>query len=170
MKIGIVGVGRVGSQIAMLALMRFRPERMVLIDKKDLSGDVRDLEDACSGLGIATGFSTQWEPADVYIVCAGRARDEKTRSMAALWKENRKILDAVLPKLAQYAAKTVIVTNPSDTAYAYLKEHGINVYSSEHMLRKMRRGRKSGWSIVRTKGYTNFGPAVAVVKLLEQIL
>jgi malate/lactate dehydrogenase len=50
MKIGIIGVGRIGSQIAFLSLMKFRPDKMILIDTKDLTGDTLDLQHACRGL------------------------------------------------------------------------------------------------------------------------
>lgn len=170
MKIGIIGIGRIGSQIAFLSLMRFKPAKLILIDIKDLSGDILDLQHACNGLGIKTRFSTKWERADVYVLCAGRARDEKTKGMAILWKYNKKTVDSLLPKLRKYAKKIIVVTNPEDVIYNYLKSKKFDVYSSENILLKMREGKKSGWDIIRTKGYTNFGSAVAVIKLMEKIL
>ena len=170
MKIGVIGVGRIGSQIAFLSLMRFRPEKMILIDTKDLTGDILDLQHACKGLWISTKFSTKWERADAYILCAGRARDEKTRHMTVLLKENRKIADSFVPKLRKYAKRTIVVTNPSDEICEYLKSRKVNAITAESILVKMRNGEKSGWKIVKTKKYTNFGPAVSVIKLMESIL
>ena len=170
MKIGIIGVGRMGSTVAMLALMRFRPVKLILIDVKDLSGDILDLQHAANGLGIKTSFSTKWERADVYMLCAGKARDEKHKQMAILWRHNKKIVDSLIPKLKKYAKKVIVSTNPSDVVYKYLKPKGIDAYSYESILLKMREGKKSGWDIIRTKGYSSFGPAVAVIKLMEEIL
>ncbi len=170
MKIGIIGVGRMGSQVAMLSLMRFKPEKIILIDVKDLSGDILDLQHAANGLGIRTKFSTKWEHADVYVLCAGKARDEKHKQMAILWEHNKKIVDSLVPKLKIYAKKVIVSTNPSDVVYKYLKSKDVNVYSYENILLKMREGKKSGWDIIRTKGYSSFGPAAAAIKLMEKIL
>ncbi len=170
MKIGIIGVGRMGSAVAMLSLMKFRPGKIILIDIKDLSGDMLDLQHAANGLGIRTKFSTKWERADVYVLCAGKARDKNNKAMAVLWKHNKKIVDSLIPKLKKYAKKVIVSTNPSDVAYRYLRSNGVNGYSYESILSAMRGRKKSGWHIIKTKGYTNFGPAVAVIKLMEEIL
>jgi len=170
MKIGIIGIGRIGSQIAFLSLMRFKPDKMILIDNKDLSGDILDLQHACRGLWIDTKFSTKWERADVYVLCAGKARDEKMRSMTALWKENKKIVDSLIPKLRKYAKRIIVVTNPAENIYEYMMSKNLNAFETESILVKMRNGEKSGWKIIMTKGYTNFGPAVATVKLMERVL
>lgn len=90
--------------------------------------------------------------------------------MTVLWRENRKIVDSFIPKLRKYAKKIIVVTNPSEEICEYLKSKKLNAFTAESILVKMRNGEKSGWKIVRTKGYTNFGPAVAVVKLMDNIL
>ena len=170
MKIGIIGVGRMGSAVAMLSLMRFKPAKLILIDVKDLSGDILDLQHAANGLGIKTKFSTKWERADVYVLCAGKARDKNNKAMAMLWEHNRPIVDSLIPKLKKYAKAVIVSTNPSDVVYNYLRSSGINAYSYESILSEARGRKKSGWHIIRTKGYTNFGPATAAVKLMERIL
>jgi hypothetical protein len=37
------------------------------------------------------------------LLCAGRARDEKTKSMTVRLKENKKIVDTLVPKLRKFA-------------------------------------------------------------------
>ena len=54
MKVMTVGVGKLGSQVAWHVLREFKPEKMLLVDIKNLDGDLLDLQHACEGMNIKT--------------------------------------------------------------------------------------------------------------------
>ena len=45
----------------------------------------------------------------------------------------------------------------------------VRVINPEEILLKMRKGRELGWDIIKTKGYSNFGPAVSVYRLIHEL-
>ena len=174
MKIMIVGVGRLGSQVAFLTLLRFKPEKLILSDVMDLTGEVLDLQHASNGLGIKTEITTEKEPCDVVVIAAGVARNQKIKTHEELHELNTPIIKSIVPELKQYLkenTKIVVMTNPVEemtkTVKELLPKH--HVTNPEKILVKMRNSEELGWKIVSTKGYSNFGPAVSAVLLLEEM-
>jgi len=176
MKIMIIGGGgRLGSQIAFLSIIRLRPEKIILSDIKDLKGDILDLQHACNGLGIKTAVTTKKEPCDFIIITAGFPRSDKIKTHEELLKLNEPMIREVINSMDKYLkkdTKIIVMTNPAEKLTKLVQELLPNHYvtNSEKILMKMRDSQELGWEIVSTKGYSNFGPAVSAVLLIEELI
>jgi malate/lactate dehydrogenase len=175
MKILIAGVGRFGSQIALLSAIYLKPEKIILYDIKPLSGDILDLQHACKGLELSTQITDKLEPADYIIIAAGRARTED-KPDTTLYANNIEtvgwiILELQAKKIFKKTTKLIITTNPVIEITKTVAKHypNYNVYNPESQLLELREGRELGGAILRTKGYTNFGAGVACVLLIKDI-
>jgi len=174
MKIMIIGVGRLGSQVAFLALLRLKPQKLILSDVKDLSGDILDLKHACNGLSINAEITEKKEPCDFIIITAGTARNEKIKTHEELLKINTPLMKELIKDLKgciEKDTKIIVMTNPVEEMTKLVKEilPGNFVANPEKILMKMRGNKELGWKIVSTKGYSNFGPAVSAILLIEEI-
>lgn len=178
MKISIIGVGKVGRQIAFCSLIFLRPKNLLLYDIKDLSGDVLDLQHAANGLGIKTEIckGTDFNDSDFIIISAGYPRNKKRKNMSTLLMMNKPILRDIFEKLivpnASENTKIIMVTNPVEelTEWAKRKYPRLKIFNAEHILKRMRDGVECGWNIVKTKGYSDFGPSIAIIKLMEELI
>lgn len=174
MKIMIVGIGRLGSQVAFLALLRLRHQKLILSDVKDLSGDILDLKHACKGLNINTEITEKKEPCDFIIITAGAARNEKIKTHEELLKINTPLMKELIKDMKdciEKDTKIIVMTNPVEEMTKLVKETLPEnfVANPEKILMKMRDNKELGWEIVSTKGYSNFGPAVSAILLIEEI-
>jgi len=174
MKIMVIGVGRLGSQVAFLSLLKFKPEKIILSDIKNLSGDALDLKHACKGLNINTEITEKKEPCDFIIITAGAARSEKIKTHEELFKINAPLIKELIKDLndcIEKDTKIIIMTNPVEEITKLVKEllPGHFVTNPEKILMKMRDNKELGWGIVSTKGYSNFGPAVSAILMIEEI-
>ena len=172
MKIMIVGIGKLGSTVAWMILREVQPKTLILNDIVDLKGEVMDLQHACKGSFIKSLVTTKLERADYIIITAGypRTKDSEIHRTA----ENMEILNNIAMDIVIYLkkhTKIIVMTNPVETMTNFvqscLRYH--NVYNPEEELMKMRDGRELGWEIVKSKGYTNWGPAVSVVRLIKRL-
>jgi malate/lactate dehydrogenase len=157
-----------------MVIERFKPEKMILSDIKDLDGDILDLQHACKGLKINTEITTELEPVDYLILCSGFARNEKIKTFEELEKLNSKIIEQVVNDLKHFIkanTKVIVMTNPVEKMTDLVKKllPNIDVYNPERYLKSMRNGEELGWRIVKTKGYTSFGPAVSLILLMESL-
>jgi malate/lactate dehydrogenase len=175
MKVMVVGVGRLGSQVAFMVLITFKPQKLILYDVKDLSGDILDLQHACRGLEIKTEITEKREPCDFIIIAAGAARSEKIKTHDELFKINVPLIKNIinnLNKCIESNTKIIVMTNPvekiTELVKGLLPEN--HVGNPERILMKMRSNKDLGWEIVSTKGYSNFGPAVSAVLLIRQMI
>jgi malate/lactate dehydrogenase len=173
----IAGVGHLGSQIAMMSAAELEPKRLVLYDIKDLTGDILDLRHACEGLGLSTKITERIEPSDYVIITAGKPRRVKGEETDdTLYADNRdtvfKVLEG-LRKKGTFKKSTclIVMTNPvlrvTEAVAAKMTQN--RVYNPERLLMESRKGKELGWKIIQTKGYTNFGAAVACVRLIDEI-
>lgn len=175
MKIMIIGVGRLGSQIAFLSLLKFKPEKLILSDIRNLSGDILDLKHACKGLKIKTEVTAKKEPCDFIVITAGIARSQELKTHDELLKLNASKIEEIVKNLnscLKKDTKIIVMTNPVEKITELVKKLLPNHYvdNPEKILMKMRDDKELGWKIVSTKGYSNFGPAVSAILLIEKIM
>lgn len=168
MIIQIIGVGRLGEQIAIDILTYIQPTKLALWDIKDISGHIMDLQDRKAGLGTPTLISNEFLPAaDVYIISAGFARQDSAVKDRILFNRNKPIIQEILRKII-IPSKVIIVTNPVQK----LAEWAVNntfhdIYTAEQILDVYRKGDSSrGLKILDRKGYTSAGAAFAVIECL----
>lgn len=175
MKVMIVGVGRLGSQVAFLTLLRFKPEKLILSDIRDLSGDILDLKHACVGLNIKTEITEKKEYCDFIVISAGVPRSQKIKTHEGLYEINVPVMKEIAKDIENYVEKNtkiIVMTNPLEKMTDIFKEHFSNnmVTNPENELMKIRDGKELGWKIVSIKGYSNFGSAVSAVLLMEKLM
>ena len=179
MKVMTVGVGKLGSQVAWHVLREFKPEKMLLVDIKNLDGDLLDLQHACEGMNIKTEIliKNDKRPYDIIIITAGLGRNKEITTHEELWGLNKPIIGRIVADIksnGNLSPETVLIvmTNPVEKMTKFVQDclPGNLVMNPEADLMHMRSGKELGWKIVSSKGYTNFGPAVSVVKLIERLI
>lgn len=170
----IAGVGKLGSQVAFLALLRLRPEKIILADVKNLRGDILDLQHACRGLDIDTVITEERKLCDYIVITAGVARSKKIKTHEELFKINKPlIIDLVedLQGCIKKNTKIIVMTNPVEEMTKLVKSLLPDNYVSnpEKILARMRNYKELGWDIISTKGYSDFGPAISAILLIEKL-
>ena len=173
----VAGVGRLGAQAAMMSAAVLEPRTLILYDIKDLSGDVLDLRHACKGLELKTEITEKVGPSDYIIIAAGRPRlTENEGRKDEFYSDNLAAVFDVLKVLRRKGAfkrstSLIIMTNPvlriTEAVAAAVTRYPI--YNPEEFLMESREGKELGWSIISTKGYTDFGAAVSCVRLIDEI-
>ena len=133
MKVGFVGVGRIGSTSAFTCIQHMDLERVVLIDiAEDLAiGEAMDLSHAIVGLDryveiVGGSDYSELKGCDVVVVSAGLAR-KPGMTRLDLTKKNAEIIRSVAKNLIKYAkdCKILVVTNPVDVmTYTMWRETG----------------------------------------------
>lgn len=182
MKIMIVGVGKLGSQVAWQVLRELQPETLILSDIKDLTGDIIDLANARDGLGIETEITTEIEySCDYVIICAGQGRDEEHKTMEDLLNGNIITMLQIFSTIPSGVFKNsniIVMTNPveklTEKVKSYLRYSKVkSINNPEEELMKLRKKywiyEDVGWQIVSTKGYSSFGPAIACINLIKKL-
>jgi malate/lactate dehydrogenase len=174
MRILIAGVGRLGSQIAMMSTMLLKPEKIMLYDLKELTGDVLDLQHACKGLKIKTWITTRLSQADYIIIAAGQSRTPRSNGDTLFRNNMNTILEimAVLQKenIIKKTSTIIITTNPvMDITKGIAAVYDYEICNPEAELMQLRNNKELGMEIVRTKGYTNFGASMACILLIRKL-
>ncbi len=133
MKLGFVGVGRIGSTTAFTCIQHLDLDEVVLVDiVKDLAiGEAMDLSHAAVGLDkyvriVGGDDYSLLRGCELIVVSAGLAR-KPGMSRLDLAKKNAEILREVSRNLVRYArdSKILVVTNPLDVmTYVVWKETG----------------------------------------------
>ncbi len=130
MKIGIVGMGWVGSSVAISTLHVGIASELLLYDiRNDVAeGDAMDLAQGASFYPTAEVRSAELSEmldADAIVVAAGRGgRPEESR--LDLLRENAAILSDIGRQLRGFAGVIVVVTNPVDVmTYVMTKASGL---------------------------------------------
>lgn len=167
-KVGIVGVGRVGSAIASMMLFHPKVETIVLndIDIPRCLAEKEDLVHAMWILGqqkmIITGSLDEVGQCDYIFICAGKSRENSSQRLSSLYKWNIEIVTKIVASLP--LEKVYIVTNPSVEIAVNL---GVNsIGSALDRVRKNMGGMSGGWILDR-KGYTNWGVASEAYKTVK---
>ena len=170
MKVLIAGLGKLGSTVAYTLMLKLPVEKLILYDIKDLSGDIMDLENASFFNNIEV--TTKVESVDYLIICAGTPRKNKDDD---LYEANKKVFLDIYENLSDILDEkttVIIMTNPVERITELARRtipEDVKVVNPEEILLKMRKGKELGWDIVKTKGYSNFGPAMSVCKLIEDL-
>lgn len=177
MKVTIIGIGNIGRQIAFCTLAFLRPDKLVLHDVEETSGDVLDLQHAARGLKLKTKITDKpdFSNSDFFVVSAGYPRGPERKKMEELEDINKAIVKEVierhiLPSFSE-GSKVIMVTNPVEKLTDWARENypQLNIHNPEEILMDFRQGEELGWKIVSTKGYSDFGPAVATVELMKKL-
>lgn len=176
MKLLVAGCGHLGSEVAMQSLIWLKPSLLMLYDIKPLSGDILDLRHACKGLGLKTRIITSIGPADYIIITAGKPRRESDKDFGfGLFLHNERIMKDVIIRLRKafkHGTTVIVLTNPvmeMTNRVRFMLAGYYKVEDPESILLEMRGGKDCGLEIVRSKGYSSFGPAVSCVKLIQRL-
>lgn len=171
MKIGIIGLGRVGSSIAYAMLFHPKVDGLVLIDvdANKLDGELADLLDAKSILSpvnftISRNDRNELSGCEYIFIAAGFARKDSSISMDKLMIDNALVIDGIFGQHLLDKSKVYIVSNPYNRLSAYF-----GTKSCGQVLDAVREYRKSppGEWILDRKGYTNWGIASECFKVIK---
>ncbi len=116
--VGIIGLGAVGTSIAVAVLHSGVTDQLFLCDKNTnlAEGETMDLihgESFYSTVSIKMASIDEMQSADVIVVAAGRAGNA-TESRLDLLKDNSKIIHEIGSRLRDYKGVIILVTNPVD--------------------------------------------------------
>ncbi|MCX6688655.1 MAG: lactate dehydrogenase [Methanoregula sp.] len=122
-RLAVVGVGRIGGEVAYLAASLGIVDELVLYDHNPalLKAQVLDLEHT----GLQTSISTEKRDiknADVCVFAAGLPRDPTVKTRADLLNANLPATRECATLLAGFSGILVTVTNPMDINNFYLKK------------------------------------------------
>ncbi len=124
--IGIIGIGWVGSSIAMSILQSGIADELLLFDSNTqiAEGEAMDLSHGASFYSAAEVKMVTIDEmlhADVIVISAGRAGNA-SESRLNLLQENAKIIRSIGAQLTNYKGIVVVVTNPVDMLTKILTE------------------------------------------------
>jgi L-lactate dehydrogenase len=123
MKIGLVGVGKVGMAIAFAMVVKGIPDELILVGRRldAAQGEAEDLKHACPfvrPMHIRAGEIADLAGCDVVIVAASipPAPETQNADRLALATGNAALFAEIIPHVASIAAASIllIVTNPVD--------------------------------------------------------
>ena len=120
-RLAVMGVGRVGGEVAYLAVSLGIADELVLYDSAadHLNAQVLDLHHT----GLKTAISTEKNDvkgADICIFSAGSPRDPSVKSRADLLDANLPVARECTACLAGFSGILITVTNPMDVNNYYL--------------------------------------------------
>lgn len=120
LKIGIIGMGRVGASTAFALMLQHIANEIVLVDRdfKKAEGEAWDLNHGMSfieDVQVRAGTHADLKGAKFVIMCAG-ARQQPGESRLELLQRNVEILKNEIPKIIKHTGDTIliIVSNPVD--------------------------------------------------------
>lgn len=125
-KVGIIGVGNVGSHVASMLSSRGICDEIILIDvnSKKLKGHTLDLADMelcfSKGCKIREGTYTDLKDADIVVISAsGNIFDENRLEELG---ESMEIIDNIAPQIeaSEFSGIALVITNPCDLITYYL--------------------------------------------------
>ncbi|MFO7859215.1 MAG: hypothetical protein R6V11_09910 [Ectothiorhodospiraceae bacterium] len=130
MKIGIIGSGRVGSQLAFTLVHGGIGDELVLYNRSTAraQGEALDLEHALAftqrRMEISAGPPEAFVDADILVLCASRPLPAGATDRRLLGPENVALCGELLPQFAAVApdACLVVVSNPVDVLTYYAVE------------------------------------------------
>ena len=129
-KVGIIGVGNVGSHVAYSLLLKEVCDELVLIDKNEekVKSEMLDLKDAIANSGsnikIKIQDYSELKDTDILVISAGPLPNFEQTRLDTL-DESAKIVDEIIPKVMEsgFDGIIIVITNPCDviTYYVYKK-------------------------------------------------
>lgn len=127
-RLAVMGVGRIGGEVAFLAAARGIATELVLCDSVAplLRAQVLDL--AHTGLDLAVSTDTQEIPgADICVFCAGLSRNPSVKTRADLLDVNLPAARECSRLLRNFSGILVTVTNPMDALnYFFARATGLD--------------------------------------------
>ena len=126
-RLGVIGVGRIGGEVAYLASALGIADELALHDSVPelLRAQVLDLEHTGLGMTVSTGTDAI-RKADVCIFSAGLPRNPSVKTRADLLDANLPAAHEAAATLADFTGILITVTNPMDINNYYLwKKTGI---------------------------------------------
>lgn len=113
--LSLIGVGRIGGEVAFLASFLGIIDELNLNDVNDglLRAQISDLKHAMPGLEITTGLELAVN-SDICIFTAGIPRNPSVPTRADLLKDNLPVAAQYAERLKGYSGILITVTNPSD--------------------------------------------------------
>lgn len=176
MKIGIIGVGRVGSAIAYSLLFVDHVKEIYLADKdeKKLMGEYWDIITAAS-LGetgkLIIKADDNYEMlrrCDIIFIAAGKARDTGDQNMDSLYEENRTTMKEIFAKLEGFDSNRIyMVTNPVERLAGYFN---CNYIGSVVDKTRSENELPGGGLIIDMKGFTNWAIAMEACELVRTMV
>ncbi len=133
MKISIVGIGRVGSTIALTIVQQGVAEELVLVNRthKIAEGEALDLMHASAfaakPVNIRAGDMDDTSGSDIVILCASIPMPEKLESRDQFAAGNYRVFEDLIPRVAEKSPQAIllVVTNPVDAmTYIAFKASG----------------------------------------------
>jgi malate dehydrogenase len=127
-RLAVLGVGRVGGEVAFLSSVLGLADELVLFDTDEslLRSQVLDLTHA----GLDITVSTNWRDtaeADICIFAAGLPRNPAVKTRADLLSVNLPVAASCSRALARFSGVLITVTNPMDANNYYLcRNTGLN--------------------------------------------
>jgi malate dehydrogenase len=120
-RLAVLGVGRVGGEIAFLSSVLGLADELVLFDTADalLRSQVLDL----THTGLDITISTDWRDiaeADICVFAAGLPRNPAVRTRADLLSVNLPVASSCSRALTRFSGVLITVTNPMDANNYYL--------------------------------------------------
>jgi L-lactate dehydrogenase len=129
-KVAIIGVGHVGSHVAMALCFQGTVDEIILLDKdtQKAQANCYDIADACLFLGSTTkltvGSYKDLADADIIVVSVGTPRKPGQTRLDVLDDSIIMIKDVVENlKPLDYKGIIISITNPADIIGNYLREH-----------------------------------------------
>ncbi|OPY38231.1 MAG: Malate dehydrogenase [Methanoregula sp. PtaU1.Bin051] len=122
-RLAVIGVGRVGGEVAYLAASMGIVHELVLYDTAAslLRAQILDLEHAGLDMEISTDLN-DIRSSDVCVFAAGLARDPSIKTRADLLSANLPVVRDCVRILKSYPGILITVTNPMDVNNCYLQK------------------------------------------------
>jgi malate dehydrogenase len=120
-RLAVVGVGRIGGEVAFLSASMGIVDELVLYDTVPglLKAQVLDLRHTGIGMEISTG-KKEIRDADICVFAAGLPRDPSVKTRADLLGSNLQVIREYTELLSGFSGILVTVTNPMDVNNYYL--------------------------------------------------
>ncbi|MCC7565034.1 MAG: lactate dehydrogenase [Methanomicrobiaceae archaeon] len=121
--LAIMGVGRVGGEVAFLAAAMGLADEIILHDAYTPLLDAQVLDLQHTGLDIAVSTDTSaMRDADIFVFVAGSPRNPEIKTRADLIEANLPVAESCSRHLRGFGGIVITVTNPMDANNYYLRK------------------------------------------------
>jgi malate dehydrogenase len=122
-RLAVMGVGRVGGEVAYLAAVLGLADELVLYDSAPglLKGQVLDMQHTGIDMAVSTNMNDV-KDADICVFSAGLPRDPAVKTRADLLAANLPVTQEIAGMLGDFAGILITVTNPMDANNYFLHQ------------------------------------------------